>query len=103
MENTNENNAVTVDSISNIIKNNSNQPSNTYMLKLKSKRNQASRHITWDNNVKDFKGQRTSKSCCVFHKKKIFGESDSDCSSGSDTSPIKPCNRHHCYCNTTFS
>lgn len=39
--------------------------------------------VTWDVKVKENKNQRSSKSCCVFHKKKLFGESDTESSSSS--------------------
>lgn len=48
------------------------------------------RHITWDSGVKEVKG-RSSKRCCVFHKKRLFGESSSedDSSSASDSEGLR--------------
>lgn len=42
--------------------------------------------VTWDANVTENIQQRVSKCCCVFHKKRVFGESDSDTSSSSSDS-----------------
>ena len=43
----------------------------------------ARRRISWDRNVRDNPQQLTSKKCCVFHRKRLFGESDSEDSSSS--------------------
>ena len=67
------------------------------------------RRVVWDPNTKDPpKNQRTSKKCCVFHRHRLFGESDSDSDSdgGCDDHdhPNKPkCSRDGCYCNTKFA
>jgi hypothetical protein len=46
-------------------------------------------HVKWGDDVVDNEGmgKRKSNKCCIFHKRKKFGESssDSDCSSGSDS------------------
>jgi protein phosphatase 1 regulatory subunit 11 len=42
--------------------------------------------VTWDPNVSENVQQRVSKCCCVFHRKRVFGESDSDTSSSSSSS-----------------
>ena len=34
-------------------------------------------HVQWQNGIPENRGQRVSKKCCVFHKKRNFGESDS--------------------------
>ena len=40
--------------------------------------------VTWEPNVRENPEQRVSKKCCVFHKKRAFGESDSSSSDSSD-------------------
>ncbi|CCW65496.1 unnamed protein product [Phytomonas sp. EM1] len=51
----------------------------------------AQRRVTWNANVREFPNQRVSKSCCIFHKKKLFGESSSSSSScSSSDSEILP-------------
>jgi hypothetical protein len=46
-------------------------------------------HVKWGDDVVDNEGmgKRKSNKCCIFYKRKKFGESssDSDCSSGSDS------------------
>ncbi|GET86081.1 hypothetical protein, conserved [Leishmania tarentolae] len=42
--------------------------------------------VTWSSDVCEPVNQRVSKCCCVFHKKKLFGESSSDSSSSSTDS-----------------
>ncbi|KAG5486870.1 hypothetical protein GH5_06514 [Leishmania sp. Ghana 2012 LV757] len=43
--------------------------------------------VTWNPDVREPVNQRVSKCCCVFHKKKVFGESSSESSSsGTDSS-----------------
>ncbi|KAH9599921.1 Type 1 protein phosphatase inhibitor [Trypanosoma melophagium] len=44
------------------------------------------RHVSWDSDVREHHNQQVSKSCCVFHKKKLFGESSSDESSSDSDS-----------------
>lgn len=43
------------------------------------------RRISWDGGVQDNPKQLASKCCCVFHKKRMFGESDSSSSSSSES------------------
>eukprot|EP01059_Diplonema_ambulator_P003425 TRINITY_DN13105_c0_g2_i1.p1 TRINITY_DN13105_c0_g2~~TRINITY_DN13105_c0_g2_i1.p1 ORF type:complete len:118 (+),score=45.96 TRINITY_DN13105_c0_g2_i1:47-355(+) len=64
--------------------------------------------VKWDASVKDNRsGCKTSKKCCVFHKKKEFGESDSESCSSDDeaTKRDRPtrCTRKQCICNTTYN
>ncbi|CAC9449066.1 Protein phosphatase inhibitor [Leishmania donovani] len=42
--------------------------------------------VTWSPDVREPVNQHVSKCCCVFHKKKLFGESSSDSSSSSTDS-----------------
>ncbi|KAG5486217.1 hypothetical protein LSCM1_07337 [Leishmania martiniquensis] len=42
--------------------------------------------VTWNPDVREPVNQRVSKCCCVFHKKKVFGESSSESSSSSTDS-----------------
>eukprot|EP01063_Lacrimia_lanifica_P026086 TRINITY_DN3458_c0_g2_i1.p1 TRINITY_DN3458_c0_g2~~TRINITY_DN3458_c0_g2_i1.p1 ORF type:complete len:105 (+),score=30.99 TRINITY_DN3458_c0_g2_i1:70-384(+) len=64
--------------------------------------------VTWDANVKDSRpNMKTSKKCCVFHKPRPFGESDSESCSSDDeeTKRDRPitCSRYRCVCNTTYN
>ncbi|KAJ9465591.1 hypothetical protein DIPPA_12952 [Diplonema papillatum] len=78
------------------------------VLRLKARQNDENRRVTWDAEVKDSrKAMKTSKKCCIFHKKKEFGESDSESCSSEDEyhkrdRPTK-CSRKGCNCNTTFN
>eukprot|EP00906_Rhabdomonas_costata_P035088 RCo049320 len=73
----------------------------TKKLSLKKKK---SDRVKWDSSVKDPNpNQRTSKRCCVFHRRREFGESDTesdsdDCSSDSSHDDGAPCR-----CKTTFN
>eukprot|EP01061_Rhynchopus_euleeides_P020812 TRINITY_DN33812_c0_g1_i1.p1 TRINITY_DN33812_c0_g1~~TRINITY_DN33812_c0_g1_i1.p1 ORF type:complete len:122 (+),score=27.35 TRINITY_DN33812_c0_g1_i1:41-367(+) len=64
--------------------------------------------VSWDSSVKDSRSNmKTSKKCCVFHKRREFGESDSEsCSSGDEQEkrdrPTR-CTRKSCVCNTTYN
>mmetsp|Transcript_15360 Transcript_15360/g.23123 ORF Transcript_15360/g.23123 Transcript_15360/m.23123 type:complete len:106 (-) Transcript_15360:112-429(-) len=62
--------------------------------------------VTWDEEVvnNEHLGRKSSKRCCIFHKQKRFGESDSDESdsdieeaenSSSNGGGVKPYQRHH--------
>ncbi|CAD2222096.1 hypothetical protein AGDE_09303 [Angomonas deanei] len=53
------------------------------------------RLVTWDSKVKEVENQKVSKSCCVFHKKKLFGESSSSSSSSSDSDSDFENNHHN--------
>ena len=47
----------------------------TLVLKLNVKND---RRVKWDESVRDSRpNMKTSKKCCVFHKRREFGESDS--------------------------
>lgn len=46
---------------------------------------QRAARVTWDPEVREPENQQVSKCCCVFHKKKLFGESSSDSSSSSSS------------------
>jgi protein phosphatase 1 regulatory subunit 11 len=63
------------------------------------------RHVTWDGEVKENKNQRTSKKCCVFHKKRLFGESDTESSGSEDErhGHNHKCSKEHCHCGTRFA
>jgi hypothetical protein len=41
---------------------------------------EANEHVTWDKDVVDNEhmNKKSSKKCCIFHKARSFGESDSD-------------------------
>lgn len=72
-----------------------NPPRQVLLLRLRPAPSSAPpRHVTWEGEVRDNKGQRTSKKCCVFHKKRLFGESDSE-SSGSDDSDADDAGHDH--------
>ncbi|KPI85396.1 hypothetical protein ABL78_5544 [Leptomonas seymouri] len=47
---------------------------------------QQSMRVTWDPQVREPENQQVSKCCCVFHKKRLFGESSSSSSSSSGSS-----------------
>lgn len=57
------------------------------VLKLKEKKSPT---IRWSDDTVDNEhlGRKSSKRCCIFHKNKVFGESDSD-ESDSDTEVAK--------------
>mmetsp|Transcript_7802 Transcript_7802/g.6973 ORF Transcript_7802/g.6973 Transcript_7802/m.6973 type:complete len:102 (+) Transcript_7802:37-342(+) len=65
---------------------NTSENNKVLLLKLKQKK----KNIQWSNNVIDneFMNKKTSKKCCIYHKRKQFGESDSD-ESDSDTEKAK--------------
>lgn len=44
-----------------------------------------SQRVTWRSDVTDNPEQQVSKCCCVFHKRKLFGETSSDESSSSSS------------------
>mmetsp|Transcript_35528 Transcript_35528/g.55491 ORF Transcript_35528/g.55491 Transcript_35528/m.55491 type:complete len:175 (-) Transcript_35528:99-623(-) len=56
--------------------------------------------VKWGEDVVDNEdlGRRKSKKCCVFHKKRNFGESssESDYSSGAESGSESPRRRHRC-------
>lgn len=61
--------------------------------------------VTWDTSVVEPPAnQRTSKSCCIYHKPRAFGESDSE--SCSDDSPDSDSDRDYgkgeCRCRTAL-
>jgi protein phosphatase 1 regulatory subunit 11 len=58
-----------------------------YILRLRREEDLVDRRVVWDPSVVEHKNQRTSKKCCQFHRKRLFGESDSesDSSSSSDS------------------
>ena len=60
------------------------------ILVLKLKDQKAAQNIRWSEDVVDNEkqGKKSSKRCCIFHKKKSFAESDSD-ESDSDTEVAK--------------
>ncbi|KNH09367.1 hypothetical protein XU18_0052 [Perkinsela sp. CCAP 1560/4] len=57
--------------------------------------------IRWHHSVKDFKNQKTSKKCCVFHRQKQFDESSSEEDELVDEHA--KCSKEGCYCNTRFT
>mmetsp|Transcript_10625 Transcript_10625/g.12902 ORF Transcript_10625/g.12902 Transcript_10625/m.12902 type:complete len:91 (+) Transcript_10625:158-430(+) len=55
----------------------------TLILRLRPKveeKHDNEQHITWEKDVIDNEhmGKKSSKKCCIFHKARAFGESDSD-------------------------
>eukprot|EP01035_Chromulina_nebulosa_P018100 gene18100-23751_t len=68
------------------VNNNTSENNKVLLLKLKQKK----KSIQWSKTVVDneFMNKKTSKKCCIFHKRKAFGESDSD-ESDSDTEKAK--------------
>lgn len=60
------------------------------ILVLKLKDQKTAQNIRWSEDVVDNEkqGKKSSKRCCIFHKKKSFAESDSD-ESDSDTEVAK--------------
>ena len=82
-------------------------PREVLVLRLKREEEEAARarRVEWGKDVVDHPNQRTSKKCCQFHKKRRFGESDSE-DSGSGDWPESDddghkCSRHHCHCGGT--
>ncbi|AIN95767.1 protein phosphatase inhibitor, putative [Leishmania panamensis] len=45
--------------------------------------------VTWDPEVHEPENQHVSKCCCVFHKKKLFGESSSESSTDDSSDDSK--------------
>ena len=43
-----------------------------YRMRLYRPKDLIIRHISWAPSVKDIKTQKTSKKCCIFHKKHLF-------------------------------
>ena len=100
-----------------------------YVLRLRRDEELIDRRVSWDAGVVEHPNQRTSKKCCQFHKKRLFGESDSDSSSSSDSSDDETdspnpdvaganpgrcgdhskkkkrpkCTKESCFCNTRFA
>eukprot|EP00756_Hemistasia_phaeocysticola_P066658 Hpha_TRINITY_DN9392_c0_g1::TRINITY_DN9392_c0_g1_i1::g.25959::m.25959/K17553/PPP1R11; protein phosphatase 1 regulatory subunit 11 len=69
---------------------------------------QREKRVSWDESVRDSRPDaKRSNRCCVFHKRRTFGESDSESASSDDerTKSRRPirCTRHCCDCNTTFN
>ena len=64
--------------------------SKSKILVLKLKDQKTTQNIRWSEDVVDNEkqGKKSSKRCCIFHKKKSFAESDSD-ESDSDTEVAK--------------
>lgn len=57
-------------------------PRQVLTLTLRPERDESrNRRVSWEADVREPVNQRVSKCCCVFHKKRLFGESDSDSSS----------------------
>ena len=65
----------------------------TIRLQSEAKKKKKERNVKWTNDVKDNDNQKTSKKCCIFHRKKEFGESDSE--SDSDSDDEHDCHKHH--------
>ena len=62
-------------------------PRRVLVLRLKREEEEERRRqrVSWLEGIKEHPGQKTSKKCCQFHRKRLFGESDSDdCHSGDD-------------------
>ncbi|XP_062499412.1 E3 ubiquitin-protein ligase PPP1R11-like [Corticium candelabrum] len=60
------------------------EPSQSQTLVLKLKKPKSQKKVEWDSNAVDNEhmGKKKSKCCCIYHKQRGFGESDSE----SDTS-----------------
>lgn len=65
--------------------------------------NEPPRRVTWEGGIKENKNQRTSKKCCVFHKKRLFGESDTESSEDEAHAHSHKCTKDHCHCGTRFA
>eukprot|EP00760_Papus_ankaliazontas_P034098 PhM_4_TR6970/c0_g1_i1/m.70778/K17553/PPP1R11; protein phosphatase 1 regulatory subunit 11 len=65
------------------------------------------RRVSWEEGIPENKDQRTSKKCCVFHRHRMFGESDTEeeSSSGEDSDGEDKrkhkCTRDSCTCGHT--
>ncbi|KAL0487367.1 ppp1r11 [Acrasis kona] len=68
------------------------------VIKLKAKKAEESpsKGVKWTEDTEDneFKKMRTSKKCCIFHKKRRFDESDSDESDSEDEEHHHDCEHH---------
>jgi protein phosphatase 1 regulatory subunit 11 len=53
------------------------------------------RRIRWVDGIPENRGQKTSKKCCQFHRKRLFGESSSDDSSDDDFGQPAAAPHHH--------
>eukprot|EP01064_Diplonema_japonicum_P019273 TRINITY_DN2796_c0_g3_i1.p1 TRINITY_DN2796_c0_g3~~TRINITY_DN2796_c0_g3_i1.p1 ORF type:complete len:109 (+),score=10.11 TRINITY_DN2796_c0_g3_i1:43-369(+) len=78
------------------------------VLRLDANKKDHGNRVKWDASVKDSRPRmKTSKKCCVFHKRREFGESDSESCSSDDeaTKRDRPtrCSRKECICNTTYN
>eukprot|EP01012_Entosiphon_sulcatum_P038093 TRINITY_DN49196_c0_g1_i1.p1 TRINITY_DN49196_c0_g1~~TRINITY_DN49196_c0_g1_i1.p1 ORF type:complete len:105 (-),score=21.02 TRINITY_DN49196_c0_g1_i1:10-285(-) len=61
------------------------------------------RNVKWHQNVKDPNpNQKTSKICCVFHRRRSFGESDTESDTPDDSASDKE-DGAPCRCKTTFN
>jgi protein phosphatase 1 regulatory subunit 11 len=94
-------------------------PTRVLMLRLKREEDELKKRqrIQWDSNVVEHPNQKSSKKCCQFHRKRLFGESDSDeeCHSDYDSDYDVPgaehrhnhhhpkCSKEACHCGTRFA